>query len=70
MVLMPKIIVILLPKVICSAAGIVTNPLAVIDPAIKTFLIISAVLGPISIALLILFLKRIEKDDPNRIRWR
>jgi len=44
--------------------------LAVLDPTIKTFIWIAAFLGPLSIACLIMLLKRIEKNDPNKIRWR
>ncbi len=42
----------------------------VLDPGIKTFLLIVSIIGPTAILLLILLLKRIEKNDPNRIRWR
>ena len=42
---------------------------AVLDPAIKTFLFAVSILGPLCILLLVLFLKRIEKSDPERIRW-
>ena len=63
-------IVRLFAKIIFQPGGIATIPLATIDPTIKTFVITSIILGPISIALLILILKRIEKNDPNRIRWR
>jgi len=43
---------------------------ASLDPAIKTFIGIVAFLGPLAIAGLIFLLKRIEKDDPDRIRWK
>ena len=44
--------------------------LAVLDPAIKTFLSIVVIAGPISIAGMICVLKNIEKKSPERIRWR
>tara|TARA_Y100001968_G_C18899588_1_gene500055 strand:- start:138 stop:344 length:207 start_codon:yes stop_codon:yes gene_type:complete len=44
--------------------------LMVLDPAIKAFIEISAIIGPLSITALILLLKQIKKSDPNRIRWK
>ena len=44
--------------------------LAVLDPTIKTFIYVVAIAGPLSIAVLILLLKKIEKNNPERIRWR
>ncbi len=46
------------------------GPLAALGPEIKLFLILVSILGPISIAILIYFIKRIEKENPSRIRWR
>ena len=46
------------------------NLFAVLDPAIKTFIGIVALAGPLSIAGVIFLLKKIEKDDPGRIRWK
>ena len=43
---------------------------AVLNPAIKTFIGIVALAGPISFAGIIFLLKKIEKDDPERIRWK
>ncbi len=48
----------------------VGNLFAILDPTIKTFIWITALLGPLSITCLILLLKKIEKADPNKIRWR
>ncbi len=48
----------------------IINLFAVLDPAIKTFIGIVAIAGPLSIAGVIFFLKKIEKDDPERIRWK
>ena len=42
----------------------------VLDPAIKTFISVVAILGPLSIVAVILLLKKIEKDNPERIRWK
>ena len=46
------------------------NLFSVLDPAIKTFIGIVTVAGPLSIAGVILLLKKIEKNDPDRIRWK
>ncbi len=46
------------------------NLFALLDPAIKTFIGIVAVAGPLSIAGVIFLLKQIEKEDPDRIRWK
>ena len=46
------------------------NLFSVLAPAIKTFLGIVALAGPVSIAGVIFLLKKIEKDDPDRIRWK
>ena len=43
---------------------------AVLDPTIQTFIYVVAIAGPLSIAVLILLLKKIEKNNPDRIRWR
>ena len=46
------------------------NLFAILDPAIKTFIGIVALAGPLSIAGVIYLLKKIEKDNPERIRWK
>ncbi len=46
------------------------NFFAVLDPAIKTFIGIVVLAGPLSIAGVIFLLKKIEKDNPDRIRWK
>ena len=46
------------------------NLFAALSPSIKTFIGIVALAGPLSIASVIFILKRIEKDDPDRIRWK
>ncbi len=43
---------------------------SVLDPSIKIFIGVVAILGPISIAIIIFLLKLIEKKNPERIRWR
>ena len=45
------------------------NSFSVLNPIIKTFIITSALIGPLSIIGIFLLLKKIERDDPNRIRW-
>ena len=44
--------------------------LAVLDPTIQIFIYVVAIAGPLSIAVLIFLLKKIEKNNPERIRWR
>ena len=46
------------------------NCFAVLDPLIKTFIQAAFVIGPMSIVGVILLLKKIEKDHPERIRWK
>ncbi len=43
---------------------------AVLDPLMKTFIEVVIVVGPLCIACVILLLKKIEKENPDRIRWR
>ena len=44
--------------------------IAALDPYVKIFINGAIILGPLSIATLIIFLKNIEKESPNRIRWK
>tara|TARA_B100001250_G_C19655586_1_gene724681 strand:- start:81 stop:245 length:165 start_codon:yes stop_codon:yes gene_type:complete len=46
------------------------NSFAVLDPLIKTFIEVVIIIGPVSIAGVILLLKKIEKENPDRIRWK
>ena len=41
-----------------------------LEPNIKLFIGVISLLGPLSIAFLIIILKRIENKDPGKIRWR
>ena len=50
--------------------GIMSIVLAVLDSTIQTFVYVVAIAGPLSIAVLIFLLKKIEKNNPERIRWR
>ena len=43
---------------------------AVLDPLIKTFMQVTLVIGPLSLVGLVLLLRKIEKDHPERIRWK
>ena len=43
---------------------------AAVGPEIKLFLVGASIAGPVTIATLIFILKRIEKEKPDRIRWR
>ena len=46
------------------------NLLAVLDPLIKTFIQFTLVIGPLSLVGVVLILRKIEKDHPERIRWK
>ncbi len=46
------------------------NYFAVLDPLIKTFIQVTLVIGPLSLVGLVLLLRKIEKDHPERIRWK
>ena len=46
------------------------NFFAVLDPLIKTFMQVALVIGPLSLVGLVLLLRKIEKDHPERIRWK
>ena len=45
------------------------NYFAVLDPLIKTFIQVALVIGPLSLVALVLLLRKIEQDHPDRIRW-
>ena len=46
------------------------NFFVVLDPLIKTFMQVALVIGPLSLVGLVLLLRKIEKDHPERIRWK
>ena len=46
------------------------NFFAVLDPLIKTFIQVALVIGPLSLVGVVLLLRKIEKDHPERIRWK
>ncbi len=46
------------------------NFFAVLDPLITTFMQVALVIGPLSLVGLVLLLMKIEKDHPERIRWK
>ena len=46
------------------------NLFAALAPLIKNFIDIVIIIGPLSIVVVILFLKKIEKENPDRIRWK
>ena len=48
----------------------IMNFFAVLDPLIKTFIQVTLVIGPLCLVGVILLLKKIEKDHPERIRWK
>ncbi len=49
---------------------VMSSVLVTLDPRIKIFISVVGILGPLSIIGLIFLLKNIEKDNPDRIRWR
>ena len=46
------------------------NCFAVLDPLIKTFIQVALVIGPLSLVGVFWILRKIEKDHPERIRWK
>ena len=48
----------------------IMNSFAVLDPLIQTFMQVALVIGPLSLVGLVLVLRKIEKDHPERIRWK
>ncbi|KGG12541.1 hypothetical protein EV05_1753 [Prochlorococcus sp. MIT 0601] len=44
--------------------------IASLTPLIIKFIWVVAFLGPVSIAIIIYILKQIEKENPERVRWR
>ena len=48
----------------------IINFFAVLDPLIQTFMQVALVIGPLSFVGLVLLLRKIEKDHPERIRWK
>ena len=56
--------------VMAAAVVEMMNCFAVLDPLIKTFIQVALVIGPFSLVGLVLLLRKIEKDHPERIRWK
>ena len=46
------------------------NCFAILDPLIKTFIQVALVIGPLCLVGVVLLLRKIEKDHPERIRWK
>ena len=46
------------------------NCFAVLDSLITTFFHFTLVIGPLSFVGVVLLLRKIEKDHPERIRWK
>ena len=56
--------------VMATEAVEMMNCFAVLDPLIKTFIQVALVIGPLSLVGVVLILRKIEKDHPERIRWK
>ena len=56
--------------VMAAAVVEMMNCFAVLDPLIKTFIQVALVIGPLSLVGVFLLLRKIEKDHPERIRWK
>ena len=56
--------------VMAAAVVEMMNCFAVLDPLIITFIQVALVIGPLSLVGVILLLRNIEKDHPERIRWK
>ena len=48
----------------------IMNCFAVLDPLIQTFIQVALIIGPLSLVGVVLLLRKIEKDHPERIRWK
>ena len=48
----------------------ILTTLGTLGPEIKVFLAAVSIAGPVAIGILFVFIKRIEKQNPDRIRWR
>lgn len=46
------------------------NYFGVLDPLIKNFIQVTLVIGPLSLVGVVFILRKIEKDHPERIRWK
>ena len=61
----------LISFVVLVVIGVEMNySFGILDPLIKTFIEVVIIVGPLSIVGVILMLKKIEKDNPDRIRWK
>ena len=56
--------------VMAAAVVEMMNCFAVLDPVMKTFIQVALVIGPLSLLGVVLILRKIEKDNPERIRWK
>ena len=56
--------------VMAAAVVEMMNCFAFLDPLIKTFIQVALVIGPLSLLVIVLILRKIEKDHPERIRWK
>ena len=48
----------------------ILTSLAALGPEVKAVLVVFAIAGPVAIGILFFIIKRIEKENPDRIRWR
>ncbi len=46
------------------------NCFGVLDPLIKNFIQVAVVIGPLSFVGVVVILRKIENDHPERIRWK
>ena len=56
--------------VMAAAVVEMMNCFAVLDPLIKTFIQVALVIGPLCLVGVVLILRKIEKDHPDRISWK
>ena len=56
--------------VMAAAVVEMMNFYAVLDPLIINFIQVALVIGPLSLVGVVLILRKIEKDHPERIRWK
>ena len=70
MYLIPSVSLSRLLFVMAATVVEMMNCFVVLDPLIKTFIQVSLVIGPLSLVGVVLILRKIEKDHPERIRWK
>ncbi len=59
-----------LSRLLVVMAVTVVEMMNFLDPLIITFIQVALVIGPLSLLGVVLLLRKIEKNHPERIRWK